>query len=63
MVVTELTIFNLTIYFFSPVSQLTKQTTVQATGVVSSLVELIQGSGFKLQTLNLSFVDGEGAFV
>ncbi|CAL1391936.1 unnamed protein product [Linum trigynum] len=39
--------------------QLTKQTTVQATGVASSLVELIQGSGFKLQTLNLSFEDEE----
>ncbi|KAJ9135267.1 hypothetical protein P3X46_032473 [Hevea brasiliensis] len=43
--------------------ELTKQTTVQATGVASSLVELIQGSGFKLQTLNLSFVDEEDAFV
>ncbi|CBI34968.3 unnamed protein product, partial [Vitis vinifera] len=38
---------------------LTKQTTVQATGVASSLVETIQGSGFKLQTLNLSFEDEE----
>ncbi|XVF16482.1 hypothetical protein REPUB_Repub10bG0034900 [Reevesia pubescens] len=38
--------------------ELTKQTTVQTTGVASNLVELIQGSGFKLQTLNLSF-DGE----
>ncbi|KAK3016533.1 hypothetical protein RJ639_006580 [Escallonia herrerae] len=37
--------------------ELTKQTTVQATGVASSLVEAIQGSGFKLQTLNLSFED------
>ncbi|RYR08336.1 hypothetical protein Ahy_B05g075981 [Arachis hypogaea] len=35
--------------------ELKKQTTVQATGVASSLVETIQGSGFKLQTLNLSF--------
>ncbi|WCJ20912.1 Heavy metal transport/detoxification superfamily protein [Euphorbia peplus] len=39
--------------------ELTKQTTVQATGVASSLVELIQGAGFKLQTLNLSFADEE----
>lgn len=39
--------------------ELTKQTTVQATGVASSLVETIQGSGFKLQTLNLSFEDEE----
>nr|GMC91628.1 metal ion binding protein [Ipomoea batatas] len=38
---------------------LTKQTTIQATGVASSLVEIIQGSGFKLQTLNLSFQDEE----
>ncbi|MED6109120.1 hypothetical protein PIB30_030668 [Stylosanthes scabra] len=35
--------------------ELKKQTTVQATGVASSLLETIQGSGFKLQTLNLSF--------
>lgn len=42
-----------------PFVQLTKQTTVQATGVASSLVEIIQGSGFKLQTLNLSFEDEE----
>ncbi|XP_062151322.1 uncharacterized protein LOC133859801 [Alnus glutinosa] len=41
--------------------QLTKQTTVQATAVASSLVETIQGSGFKLQTLNLSFEDEEGS--
>ncbi|KAG4969828.1 hypothetical protein JHK85_036249 [Glycine max] len=40
---------------------LKKQTTVQATGVASSLVETIQGSGFKLQTLNLSFEDEEVA--
>ncbi|KAL3624209.1 hypothetical protein CASFOL_033025 [Castilleja foliolosa] len=39
--------------------ELTKQTTVQATGVASNLVETIQGSGFKLQTLNLSFQDEE----
>ncbi|KAL0381712.1 UNVERIFIED_CONTAM: hypothetical protein Sangu_0235500 [Sesamum angustifolium] len=39
--------------------ELRKQTTVQATGVASNLVETIQGSGFKLQTLNLSFQDDE----
>ncbi|XP_059670204.1 uncharacterized protein LOC132315810 [Cornus florida] len=39
--------------------ELTKQTTVQAAGVASSLVEIIQGSGFKLQSLNLSFEDEE----
>ncbi|XP_073278363.1 uncharacterized protein [Primulina huaijiensis] len=39
--------------------ELTKQTIVQATGVASNLVEIIQGSGFKLQTLNLSFQDEE----
>ncbi|XP_047310243.1 uncharacterized protein LOC124913854 [Impatiens glandulifera] len=37
--------------------ELKKQTTLQATGVASSLVEIIQGKGFKLQTLNLSFED------
>lgn len=37
--------------------ELTKQTTVQATGVASNLVEIIQSKGFKLQTLNLSFQD------
>ncbi|GJM88290.1 hypothetical protein PR202_ga04335 [Eleusine coracana subsp. coracana] len=36
---------------------LTKETTVQATGVASNLVEAIQGAGFKLQTLSLSFDD------
>ncbi|XP_054778145.1 uncharacterized protein LOC129286151 [Prosopis cineraria] len=41
--------------------ELKKQTTVQATGVASGLVETIQGSGFKLQTLNLSFEDEEDA--
>ncbi|XP_072967679.1 uncharacterized protein [Typha angustifolia] len=41
--------------------ELTKQTTVQATGVASNLVEIIQGSGFKLQTLSLSFEDEEDA--
>lgn len=39
--------------------ELKKQTTVQATGVASGLVEIIQGSGFKLQTLHLSFDDEE----
>ncbi|XP_058112169.1 uncharacterized protein LOC131255458 [Magnolia sinica] len=39
--------------------ELTKQTTVQATGVASNLIEIIQGTGFKLQTLNLSFEDEE----
>ncbi|CAL0321782.1 unnamed protein product [Lupinus luteus] len=41
--------------------ELKKQTTVQATGVASSLLETIQGSGFKLQTLHLSFDDEEDA--
>ncbi|KAE8669581.1 Detected protein of confused Function [Hibiscus syriacus] len=40
--------------------ELTKQTTVQATGVASNLVQLIHGAVFKLQTLNLSFNDEEG---
>ncbi|PON75991.1 Heavy metal-associated domain containing protein [Trema orientale] len=43
--------------------ELEKQTTVQATGVASSLVETLQGSGFKLQTLNLSFNDEENVAV
>ncbi|XP_010550116.1 PREDICTED: uncharacterized protein LOC104821069 [Tarenaya hassleriana] len=43
--------------------ELMKQTTVQATGVASSLVELIQGVGFKLQTLNLSFEDEDEVLV
>ncbi|CAL5185774.1 unnamed protein product [Lathyrus oleraceus] len=37
--------------------ELEKQTTIQATGVASGIVETIQGLGFKLQTLNLSFDD------
>ncbi|KAK1410134.1 hypothetical protein QVD17_36667 [Tagetes erecta] len=37
--------------------ELKKKTTVQATGVASNLVEILQNSGFKLQTLNLSFDD------
>ncbi|KEH24909.1 putative heavy metal-associated domain, HMA [Medicago truncatula] len=43
--------------------ELEKQTTIQATGVASSLVEIIQGLGFKLQTLNLSFDDEDAAAV
>ena len=43
--------------------KLSKQTTVQATGVASSLVETIQGAGFKLQTLNLSFEDEDEVLV
>ncbi|XVE67991.1 hypothetical protein DITRI_Ditri09bG0032600 [Diplodiscus trichospermus] len=43
--------------------ELTKKTTVQATGVASNLVELIQGAGFKLQTLNMSFDDQEDILV
>ena len=42
---------------------LTKETTVQATGVASNLVEAIQGAGFKLQTLSLSFEDFDKADV
>ncbi|CAH8370568.1 unnamed protein product [Eruca vesicaria subsp. sativa] len=45
------------------VVELSKQTTVQATGVASSLVETIQGAGFKLQTLNLSFEDEDQVLV
>jgi len=41
--------------------QLTKETTVQATGVASNLVEAIQGAGLKLQTLSLSFDDFDEA--
>ncbi|KAI9082556.1 hypothetical protein K1719_035425 [Acacia pycnantha] len=41
--------------------ELKKQTTVQATGVASGLVETLQGSGFKLQALNLSFEGEEDA--
>jgi hypothetical protein len=43
--------------------QLEKQTTIQATGVASGLVKTIQGLGFKLQTLNLSFDDEDVAAV
>ncbi|KAL8193513.1 hypothetical protein R6Q57_026648 [Mikania cordata] len=37
--------------------ELKKKTTLQATGVASNLVEILQNSGFKLQTLSLSFDD------
>jgi hypothetical protein len=47
--------------FLLPQLQLTKETTVQATGVASNLVEAIQGVGFKLQTLSLSFEDFDKA--
>lgn len=40
--------------------ELSMQTTMQATGVASGFVETLQGLGFKLRTLNLSFQDGEG---
>ncbi|XP_010551887.1 PREDICTED: uncharacterized protein LOC104822380 [Tarenaya hassleriana] len=43
--------------------ELKKETTVQATGVASSLVEVIQGAGFKLHTLNLSFEDEDEVLV
>lgn len=43
--------------------ELIKQTTVQATGVASNLIEIMQGAGFKLQTLNLSFDDEEDILV
>ncbi|KAK8964064.1 hypothetical protein KSP40_PGU009508 [Platanthera guangdongensis] len=39
--------------------ELTQETTVQATGVASNLVEIIQAAGFKLQRLSLSFEDEE----
>lgn len=42
--------------------ELTKKTTIQATGVASALLEAVQGAGFKLQTLNLSFEDDELAY-
>ncbi|KAJ1381090.1 hypothetical protein SESBI_45476 [Sesbania bispinosa] len=52
---------NLKVQLFEGLAsvELEKQTTVQATGVASGLVETIQGLGFKLQTLNLSFDDEE----
>lgn len=39
--------------------ELTKQTMIGATRAASDLVEIIQGAGFKLQTLNLIFEDEE----
>lgn len=39
--------------------ELVKQTTVQATGVASGLVEMLLGMDFKLQSLCLSFEDEE----
>jgi hypothetical protein len=36
-----------------------KQTNVQATGVASSLVELIEQAGFKMQALSLGFDDDD----
>ncbi len=35
--------------------QLTKQTSIQATGVASGLVEIIEQAGFKMQALSLGF--------
>ena len=42
---------------FPSALQLTKITSVQETGVASGLVEVIQGCGFAVQTLSLSFDD------
>lgn len=39
--------------------ELVKQTTVQATGVASELVEMLLGMDYKLQSLCLSFEDEE----
>lgn len=39
--------------------QLVKQTNIQATGVASSLVELIEQAGFKMQALSLGFDDDD----
>jgi hypothetical protein len=46
-------------FFFFLVDKTDNSTKLQTTGVASSLLETIQGSGFKLQTLNLSFEDEE----
>ncbi|KAF1859830.1 hypothetical protein Lal_00028012 [Lupinus albus] len=51
--------FNVRVDEGLAILELKKQTTVQATGVASSLLETIQGSGFKLQTLHLSFDEEE----
>ena len=40
--------------------QLVKQTNIQATGVASSLVEIIEQAGFKMQALSLGFDDDDG---
>lgn len=39
--------------------QLVKQTNIQATGVASSLVEIIEQAGFKMQALSLGFDDDD----
>ncbi|KAG0586920.1 hypothetical protein KC19_2G127500, partial [Ceratodon purpureus] len=39
--------------------ELVKQTNIQATGVASSLVELIEQAGFKMQALSLGFDDDD----
>ena len=38
-------------------TQLLKQTNIQATGEASSLLETLQGEGFKLQNLSICFDD------
>lgn len=39
--------------------QLVKQTNIQASGVASSLVEIIEQAGFKMQALSLGFDDDD----
>ncbi|KAG0570162.1 hypothetical protein M758_6G137800 [Ceratodon purpureus] len=39
--------------------ELVKQTSIQATGVASSLVEIIEQAGFKMQALSLGFDDDD----
>lgn len=39
--------------------QLVKQTNIQATGVASGLVEIIEQAGFKMQALSLGFDDDD----
>ncbi|KDO72384.1 hypothetical protein CISIN_1g030077mg [Citrus sinensis] len=56
-------ISDLKVQVIEGIATVEKQTTVQATGVAANLVEIIQGSGFKLQTLNLSFDDEEEVLV
>lgn len=50
---------NLKVYTSEGVAtvELAKQTTIQATGEASSLLEVIQGEGFKLQNLSICFDD------